>query len=62
MDIHDESQHMKFVSKTANLLATETNVKLIWSDKHNIKRSSTKIHDFNLNMTTQTYVWPHMQL
>lgn len=52
MHIHNESQHVKFVSKTAN-------VKSICSDKHNIKRSSTKIHNFNLNMTTQNYIWIH---
>lgn len=61
MHIHKESQHVKFVSRTENLLATETktNVESICSDKHNIKRSSTKIHDFNLYMTTQNCLSIH---
>ena len=40
-------------------MATETNIISIFSDKNNIKRSSTKIHGLNLNMTTQNCLWIH---
>jgi hypothetical protein len=42
MHMHNESQHVKFVSKTANLMATETNIKSIFSEKTTSKGVAQK--------------------